>query len=300
MRDPQRWLRGTVAAASVGATSGVLATVAASRRWRAATGRLVAELERLAADPADPVSFDSLVTLPVPVQRYFRLVLRDGRPRIRAARVRQTGTFRRREDPDPEAGWSPFVATQCFSAEPPGFVWDARIRMGPLVSVRVRDGYVGGHASMRGFVAALVPVVSATDDAELRAGALQRYLAEAVWLPTALLPGGRVTWTPVDGRVATATIVGGETTASLEFEFGPGGEIVAVSTPGRKRAVPGRPGEYALAPWGGRYARYEEHGGMRVPTESEVYWVLAGREQLYYRGRNLGLEYDFGAEVEGL
>jgi hypothetical protein len=120
-------------------------------------------------------------------------------------------------------GAGPFVATQRLSAEPPGLVWDAPIRMAPLVSVRVRDGFVGGHASMRGAVAALVPVVKAGDDAELRAGALQRYLAEAVWLPTALLPGGGVTWMPVDGRVATATIVAGETMVSLVFEFGPEG-----------------------------------------------------------------------------
>jgi hypothetical protein len=191
-------------------------------------------------------------------------------------------------------GAGPFVATQRLSAEPPGFVWDARIRMAPLVSVRVRDGFVGGHASMRGTVAALVPVVNAGDDAELRAGALQRYLAEAVWLPTALLPGGGVTWMPVDGRVATATIVAGETMVSLVFEFGPEGQIVAARTPGRRRAVPGKPGAYVLAPWGGRYARYEAHGGMLVPTESEVYWVLDGKEQPYYRGRNVALAYEFG------
>jgi hypothetical protein len=288
------WLRRTVAAASVGTASGVLVTMAASRRWQAASDRQTGELERLAAGRREPVSFGSLTTLPDPVQRYFRLVLRDGQPRIRIARVRQSGTFRRRESPDPEADWSPFVATQRLSADPPGFVWDARIRMAPLVSVRVRDGYVGGHASMRGAVAGLVPVVNAADDAELRAGALQRYLAESVWLPTALLPGGGVTWTPVDGGVARATLADGETTVSLEFEFGPEGQIVAARTPGRRRAVPGRPGEYVIAPWGGRFDRYEERGGMRVPTESEAYWVIEGREQPYYRGRNVDQEFEFG------
>lgn len=179
-------------------------------------------------------------------------------------------------------------------------MWDARIRMAPLVSVRVRDGYVGGHASMRGAVAALVPVVNAADDAELRAGALQRYLAESVWLPTALLPGGGVTWTPVDGRVARATLDDRGTTVSLDFEFGPGGEIVAARTQGRRRSVPGKPGEYVLAPWGGRFGGYEEHAGMRVPTEAEAYWVSEGREQPYFRGRTFDREYEFGATEDGL
>jgi hypothetical protein len=33
---------------------------------------------------------------------------------------------------------------------------------------------------------------------------------------------------------------------------------------------------------------------MWVPLESEVYWVVDGREQPYYRGRNVRVEYDFG------
>jgi hypothetical protein len=288
-----------VAAASVGAAAGALVMMAASRRWQGATDRLARELERRPARPPEPVSFEALAALPAPVQRYFRLVLRDGQPRVRTARLRQTGSFRRQESRDPEAGWSPFVAIQHIGADPPGFVWDARIRMAPLVSVRVRDGYLAGHASMRGAVAALLPVVHAADDAGLRAGALQRYLAEAVWLPTALLPGAGVEWTPVDGRRATATLADAGTTVSLEFEFASDGAIVAARTPGRKRAVPGKPGEYVLAPWGGRYARYEPHGGMRVPTEAEVYWVVEGREQPYYRGRNVGHEYRFAGAEEG-
>jgi hypothetical protein len=297
--DTGRRLR-TVTAVGIGAASGMLVALAGSRRWQAETDRLVQRLDGLATRPAETVSFDTLASLPPPVRRYFRLVLREGQARIRTARVRQAGSFRSRESGDPQAGWAPFVATQRFTTEPPGFVWDARIRTAPLVSVRVRDGYVGGHATMRGAVAALVPVVNAADTAELRAGALQRYLAEAVWLPTALLPGGRVTWTALNGRVARATLADGETTVSLEFEFGPDGEIVAARTPARNRAVPGKPGEYILAPWGGRFARYEEHGGMLVPTESEVYWVIEGREQPYYRGRNLDHEYGFGAPNESV
>lgn len=240
-----------------------------------------------------PVSFDALAGLPLPVRRYFTSVLRDGQPRICSARIRQSGTFRSRTGGDPARGWSPFTASQSFSADPPGFLWDARIRIAPLVRVRVRDRYAGGHASMRATVAAVVPVVNAADDAGLRAGALQRYLAEAVWLPTALLPGQGVTWTALDGHRARATLTDAGTTVALEFEFGPGGEVLAVSTPARPRAVPGRKGEYLTAPWGGRYHDWEEHHGMRVPMGADVYWVLEGREEPYFRGRNVALEYRY-------
>jgi hypothetical protein len=62
------------------------------------------------------------------------------------------------------------------------------------MKVRVRDTYVTGQGSMQGKILSLVPVFDERGQAELNTGALQRYLAEAVWCPTALLPGEGVKW----------------------------------------------------------------------------------------------------------
>jgi hypothetical protein len=82
----------------------------------------------------------------------------------------------------------------------------------------------------------------------------------------------------------------------LQFEFGEEGEIIGTYTPARQRAAAGEPGRYLTLPWGGRYRRHEEHGGMRVPLASEVYWVVEGQEQPCYRGRNVRVEYHFGED----
>jgi hypothetical protein len=156
--------------------------------------------------------------------------------------------------------------------------------------VWVRDAYVAGSASLRAALFSLIPVATADDGPELRAGALQRYLAESVWFPTALLPSDRLTWSAIDASHARATLNDGEVTVSLDFEFGLGGEIVGVKAPARARAL-GR-GRYEHLPWGGRYRRYEERGGVRIPIESEVYWVVNGKEQPYYRARNLEIVYE--------
>lgn len=285
------WLR-TTGALGAAAVGGGLALRAASRRWGAATEHLVDLVLRRAERPQGTVSFEALESLPRPVSRYFRRALRDRQPRIRTARVTQRGQFRSKESPDTEAGWQPFTATQVFSAAPPGFVWDARIRMGPLVSVWVRDGYAEGRASMLGALLAVAPVVDESDREELRAGALQRYLAESVWFPTALLPREGLTWNPLDDTHARATLTDASTSVSLDFEFGPGGEIVGAYTAGRLRSVAGEKGRYEQLAWGGRYRGYEERDGMRVPTEAEVYWVVQGREQPYYRGRNLDIAFE--------
>lgn len=289
------WLGRSVTLAGAAAAGGALALAAAARRWQRGTDRLVAELGRGESAPGGRVRFEELAGLPAPVERYFRLALADGQPLVAGATVRQRGMFRSREGGDPATGWAPFTAVQRFTASQPGFVWDARIRLAPLVAVRVRDGYVRGRASMLGAVAALVPVVTAADGPELRAGALQRWLAEAVWLPTALLPGAGVGWSAMDDRHALATVTDGPTTVSLAFEFAPGGEVAAVRSPGRFRAE--KDGRFTTAPWGGRYYGHERHDGMLVPTEAEVFWVLHGREEPYYRGRNETIAYTFANEA---
>ena len=59
-----------------------------------------------------------------------------------------------------KGGWLPFQAKQHFTASNPGFVWEARIYMMPLVSVGVRDGYVNGQGGMQAKILALIPVLN--------------------------------------------------------------------------------------------------------------------------------------------
>jgi hypothetical protein len=58
----------------------------------------------------------------------------------------------------------------------------------------VRDTYLDAVGAMQGKLAGLIPVVDQSGRPELAAGALHRYLAEAAWFPTALLPSDRLAW----------------------------------------------------------------------------------------------------------
>ena len=74
--------------------------------------------------------------LPAPVARYFRFALTPGRSLVRTARLSQKGEFALRP-----GKWVLFRAEDPLSAHPAGFVWDAEIRMLPLLPVLVRDSY---------------------------------------------------------------------------------------------------------------------------------------------------------------
>lgn len=257
----------------------------ADRRWRGATAGVIARLGQDNAASRPRFSAGELAGLPVPVARYFRTVLRDDQPIVLRARVSQRGQFLVRPAPN---GWRPFVATQHVATQPAGFVWDARIRLAPGVRIHVRDAFVDGAGSMLVSFMGLGRMLSVEGTPEIAAGALHRYLAEAVLVPTALLPARGVVWTSLDDSSARATLSVSETTVSLDFHFGADGLVESIFTPARARVVHGRA---VLTPWQGRWSAYEERHGMRVPLAGEVEWILPEGPQVYWRGQISDVAY---------
>jgi hypothetical protein len=261
------------------ATLGLATVVSRIAGWNRTTERDIARM-RAAVDPKVArgiYTSDEIVGLPAPVMRYFKFALVPGQSLIRRARVTQYGTFAR----SPNA-WEPFTATEDFAVSPPGFVWDARIRMAPLIWTRVRDSYVTGTGAIRASVAGLVTVVNETGTPEMASSALLRHLAESVWLPTALLPSQGVTWTAIDNASARATRTDGQTTVSMDVYFASNGEISKIVGM-RYRDVDGA---LVLTPWEGRFSDYERVNGMRVPHWGEVGWQLPDGWFSYWRGTN--------------
>jgi hypothetical protein len=257
----------------------------AAWRWRSATARLVARLRSEAA--LAPGGAVDLKALPVPVARYLRAVLPPGGAELSRARVEQRGEFLARPGP---SGWRPFTAVEHFSARPPGFVWDARIRMAPGLTVRVRDAFVSGRGSMVASVMGIYPLVSLESSAELGTAALQRYLAEAVWIPTALLPGEGVRWTGIGESSARASISAGALTATVDFHFGRDGLVERIFTAARGRDAGG--GRIVPTPWQGRFSYYELRDGCGVPTRGEVEWLMPDGPMPYWRGRVTAITFE--------
>ncbi len=274
-----------VAAAGLAAVIGAAALGSAA--WDRATSRLVARLKEdgpAAGVMPSTVDADRLDELPPPVARYFAFALSPAQRIISRAHFRFRGAFAAKPD-----AWAPFMAQQDVRAQPPGFVWDARIAMMPVVPVRVRDSYVGGEGSMRAAFSGLIPVVNQHGTPEMAAASLQRFLAEAVWYPTALLPRDGLSWSAIDDTSARVMLTDGSTTVSLDVTFGSRGEIESISTM-RYRDVKGTP---VLTRWVGHHRDYERRGGMMIPTSGDVAWVLPEGSEPYWRGRLISATFDW-------
>jgi hypothetical protein len=121
-------------------------------------------------------------------------------------------------------------------------------------------------------------------------GQLLRYLAEAPWYPTALLPRAGVRWEAEGERSERATLVDGLTTASLLFVFGDDGLVELVRAEARGREVRGK---LVLQPWEGRLSKPQARGPYTVPHEGTVAWIDSdGTPEPYWTGRLVDARYD--------
>lgn len=227
-------------------------------------------------------SSEEVADLPSPVRRYFDRVLEEGHPHAVHGRLRQHGEFRLG---GADAAWVPLRATQHVETNPPGFVWDATVVVAGLFPVRVFDAYRRGDGLLRARLLGVFPVASAGPSVEMNQGELVRYLAEGVWFPTALLPSSGVEWEAIGDRSARATLEDRDVTASVVFHFNENDEVKRVTT------VRYRQETNDYVPWTGTFGEYEDHDGVRVPTEARVAWKLPDGELPYWRATIDEIEY---------
>lgn len=236
---------------------------------------------------AQKVDYDSLKSLPAPVQKYFKNVLPDGQLFIKTSRLEQNGKLK--ISPKSE-NWSAFKASQIISEDKVSFLWDAKINIVPLLYVRVIDSLVNGIGAGRVYLMSVLPIGSDENKLELNSGALYRYLAEAVWHPTALLPQSGVTWESVSEKKAIAHFAKFNISISLAFIFNSNNEIIGVYTKDRY----GKFGDkYIKYPWEGHFSDYKEFDGIKIPTKGEVGWHLPNGWWLFWKGNIVDAKFEF-------
>jgi hypothetical protein len=150
--------------------------------------------------------------------------------------------------------------------------------------------YIAGEGILHATLFGLVSLVNLRGTPEIAQGELMRFLAEAAWYPTALLPSQGVQWKAIDDFSAKATLKDGETALTLLFRFNENGLMESVRAEARGRTVEGA---VIPTPWEGQWSNYELHDGICIPTEGEVAWLLPEGPKPYWRGRITSLRYEF-------
>jgi len=268
-------------------------TAYGSRRWTDATAALRARLEASRIDkagtPGAVARFHSreIESLPAPVQRYFRAVLKEGQPIVSAVDLELAGTFNMSSTKEQ---WKPFTSRQRVVTRAPGFLWDADIALLPGVPARVHDAYIAGEGLLHAAVLGVFSVADIHGGGEIARGELFRFFAEAAWYPTALVPSQGVHWEAIDDRSANATLIDGPLTLTLLFRFNDDGLIGSMRADARGAMV-GK--KMVMTPWEGRWSDYRSRDGMMVPSTGQIAWLWPEGPRSYFRGTVTRIRYEY-------
>ncbi len=223
-------------------------------------------------------TYEQIKTLPTPVQRYFRYSLAENQPYIDSVRLKHGGLFRLKEN------WMPITGEEYFTTQNPGFVWYGNVRL-----FSAKDSYYEGKGNLKVKLLSLIKIVD-VEGKEVDQGELLRWLGEAVWYPTVLLPSENLKWVPIDDNSAKAILTDRNISVEGIFYFNEKGQMIQFKT---KRYM-----DKSLENWTGYYRDYKEVGGMNIPFEVEVVWNLGSGDFSYAKFNITKIEYNNPTKFE--
>ncbi len=256
-------------------------TVGMRRSFRNQIEAETAALLAAASAPhTEPIVETDLAGLPAPVQRWLHATGVLGTTIPSVVRITQRGEFRLGSG----ESWMPLRATQHYTTNPPGFLWDASMQMFPLVSVAGRDRYFQGTGDIEMRIASLVPVASKSGG-NLDSGALLRYLNETMWFPAALLLPN-VTWDVIDDTSARATLTDAGQSVSAIFVFDDRDRLVNMT------ADRWNDSEQAFRPWSTPISDWGTFEGIQIAIAGTGVWGTGPDAYEYVRLDLTSVEYD--------
>ena len=220
-------------------------------------------------------NYKQLISLPEPVQRYFKHVLKDGQPYISYARITHDGQFKTGLDKD----WINIKGEQYATTEKPGFIWKETTSM-----FTARDMFITDKGRLVVSLFSLYNVLDAKGE-KYNQGELIRWLGESILYPTNLLPGERLQWFAIDFQTAKLTFNYNKLSFFFIITFNEIGEITQMET---KRYMD----EKNLETWIIKLADYKEMNSVFVPTTFEVLWRLEKGDFSYAKFIVQKIEYN--------
>jgi hypothetical protein len=198
--------------------------------------------------------------LPEPVCRFLTASVAPGTPLACSARFRMRGSIKL------GTRWVRFRGRETLAPHR-GFVWAARAG-GVIVG---SDRYVDQQGKMDWKLLGLVRVAHGAGP-DMSRSAAGRAGAEAVWVPTALLPRFGVTWTATDPRHIAARYRLDETELDLSYVLDEDGRVRSVVT--QRWGDPDDAGTWAYHPFGFEATDHATFAGVTIPSAGRAGWFF--------------------------
>lgn len=221
--------------------------------------------------------------LPFPVKNWLEAIGAVGHEKISTVTLKQSGMMKLKPE---QKRWTASEAEQISFTDPPAFRWSVKMKMGGLV-VTGKDSFREGKADMRIKLAGIIPISKSVDNEKTNESALQRYLMELAWYPSAAL-SPYISWQEEDAHSATATINYSGLTGSATYFYGEHYELLKVEAWRYKEN--GEDARPLLCT--GTIKEHRQVDGLKVPVDMEISWSLAEGIFTWYKFRVHDIQFN--------
>jgi hypothetical protein len=155
------------------------------------------------------------------------------------------------------------MTAQQILAPPNGLVW--RMHAGPISG---SDGTTRDRSWTRFWLFHLVPIVRVSGNPDHHRSAFGRVVSEsAFWVPASLLHSDTVSWTPVNGTTARATVSFGSYSQAIDLTVQADGQPSRVVI--QRWSNENADKVFREQPFGGYLSDFQEINGYRLPMRVE-------------------------------
>lgn len=234
--------------------------------------------------PAPAFDPAQVAELPAPVRRYFNFVFTGPVPASTVVHLEAEGRFRR---PLTDA-FNDATAEQVIAVGTPALMFSATTPVLPGIWARAYDFFADGQMEMKAKLLSTLTVMDEHETPELNRISLRRWLLESALFPQALLPGGPVTWEPIDEDSARATATAGGLSASMIAHFDADGRMTHMTAEedGDLTTPYHGSGEHVAR------GDYRPVGNQMIPHEFAVSRAAGGETFPFFEGRITAIRFD--------
>lgn len=212
------------------------------------------------------ITKEMITDLPYPVKNWLEKSGVVGKPVMRIVEMEQAFEIKLKPE---QNDWFYADAEQYISSYPPAFVWKADLKIMRFLSTIGRDKFIDGKGEMLFKILSIFPVAQDGNNPQINEAALQRFLGEIVWIPTAALED-YITWEAVDHRSAKGTMNFNGTTGSGIFTFNDHGELEQFSALRYMGSGP----EAKKIEWVVKVLETKVFNGIKIPVRCNATWRL--------------------------
>lgn len=204
---------------------------------------------------------------PYLIKNFFSTVIASGAEIPQFATIKQEARFKT----DVNSDWFSMRAEQYYTTKDPNFLWYSELETSKYFWINAIDSYINNKGNMLIKFNSSITIADSWG-IELDKSGLLRFISEAVYFPTGLVPSENLIWNVLDSNIAEIKFKDGDISVVAKVFFNPDYTINKIETYDKYRALEDGFLKSLHTVYFSKYALFDD--SFLVPTYMEVEWDL--------------------------